>query len=350
MSFLFLFKEPYWGYDLFKVVMIKTRFTQYLFKNKKTASNRVVVPPMASQTADSQGFVTEQTIEHYRRLAQSGVGILFVEYSYVHVTGKGEVNQLAVNCDDKIPGLSRIAKMIHDSGALAGLQIVHAGGKTTSEITGSPLMGPSAISVPVKGWTPPTAIALNDGQIEQLTQWYVDAARRALAAGFDIVELHAAHGYGLNQWLSPITNLRLDRYGKNKEGRSTLLLEVASQIKELFPELLLAVRLPAQDFMPHGLTVEEMGWVAQKLEEVGMDLLDVSSGIGGWKRPEGRQGQGYLVGDAAALKKSVSVPVIGVGGIESGCFIDEILSTSQVDFAAVGRALLRDPQAWHANC
>ncbi len=308
--------------------------------------NRIVVPPMASQTADSMGFVTEQTIEHYRRLSQSGAGIVFVEYSFVHETGKGEVNQLGVDNDEKIDGLSRIAQVIHDSGALAGLQIVHAGGKTTSDITGLPLMGPSAVSVPVKGWSPSPPIAMTENQIMQWTQWFVDAARRARAAGFDVVELHAAHGYGLNQLLSPITNHRLDRYGKDIEGRSTLLLEIASQIKILFPDLILAVRIPAQDHLSDGLTVEEMSWVSQKLEAIGVDLIDVSSGIGGWRRPEGRQGEGYLVGDAEVLKHTLSVPVIGVGGIETGCFIDEILDAQKVDFTAVGRAILRDPLAW----
>lgn len=322
------------------------RHTPYAFRNGLTAKNRVVVPPMASKTADANGFATDQTIEHYKRLSQSNAGLIFVEYTFIHKTGKGEANQLGVDSDAHIPGLKEIASTIHRTSAIAGLQLVHVGGKTSTDLTGSPLMGPSAVPVPVKGWEPDVPTPMTDNQIQEWTNWFVEAAKRAFAAGFDLVELHAAHGYGLNQWLSPLTNKRADSFGGTIEGRSKLLLQTATRIKVQYPDTLLSVRLPAQDHFEGGLTVNEMSWVVSQLESVGVDLVDVSSGIGGWRRPEGKSGQGYLVADAAQIKAHTAVPVIGVGGIETGNFIDEILATRKVDFAAVGRAILQEPVVW----
>lgn len=322
------------------------RLSSYKFKNGKIAPNRVVVPPMASQTADSEGHATKKTVEHYVNLASSGAGLIFVEYSHIHFSGKGEANQLAVDSDDKIMGLKKVASAIKENGALAGLQLVHVGGKTTTELTHGSFMAPSSIPVPVKGWEAEIPQAMTLDQIELWVQWFVQAAHRATLAGFDFVELHAAHGYGLNQWLSPITNQRQDEFGGSIARRAKLLFRIVTEIKNQIPDLLLAVRLPAQDHFIGGLSANEMVWVVKQLENLGVDLLDVSSGIGGWKRPEGHQGQGYLVPDAMLLKANISIPVIGVGGIETGSFIDELVSNHKVDFTAVGRAILSNPLSW----
>lgn len=326
--------------------MAINRHTPYRFKNGLTTKNRVVVPPMASQTADENGYVTDRTNDHYKRLTQSNAGLIFAEYTFIHRTGKGEANQLGADSDSNIPGLKKIASVIHQSSAIAGLQLVHVGGKSSTDLTGAPLMGPSAVPVPVKGWTPGEPVPMTIGQIQEWINWFLAAAGRAVVAGFDLVELHAAHGYGLNQWLSPLTNKRSDSFGGTIEGRSRLLLQIATKIKAQYPGTLLSVRLPAQDHFDGGLTVNEMSWVVAQLESVGVDLINVSSGIGGWRRPEGNSGQGYLVADAAQIKSHTAVPVIGVGGIETGDFIDEILVTRKVDFAAVGRAILQDPTVW----
>jgi NADPH2 dehydrogenase len=329
--------------------MKKNRWSSYTFNNGKIAKNRIIVPPMASQTADKFGFVTKKTIKHYQNLALSGAGLVFVEYSFVHVSGKGESNQLGADANNKLDGLSQIASVIQKSGALAGFQIVHAGGKTSSEITGGELLGPSAVIVPVKGWVPEVPAIMTEHQIKNYIQWFVDSAYLASRAGFDFVEIHAAHGYGLNQWLSPLTNKRTDQYGGEIAERSKILLLIIEKIKKEIPSLLIAVRVPAQDYIENGLTLSDMVWVTQKLDATGVDLIDVSSGIGGWKRPEGRNGQGYLIDDAQALKRNLSVPVIGVGGIENGSFVDEVVGGEKVDFTAVGRAILKNPTDWYKN-
>lgn len=323
------------------------RWTPYKFNNGKIAKNRVAVPPMASQTADQDGFVTSKTIEHYMRLGQSQAGIIFVEYSHIHPSGKGEINQLGVYSNSHIQGLREIADAIHQRGALAGLQIVHAGGKADSSITGQPLLGASPVSVPVKGWTPEIPLQMSLHDISNYIQWYVEAAKRVHAAHFDLVEIHAAHGYGLNQWLSPITNHRNDEYGGSLDNRQKILLEIVHEIKTQVPELLISVRTPGQDHFQNGLNIQDMKVVVAHLELSGADLIHVSSGIGGWRRPEGRSGEGYLVSDAEQIKRSTSLPVIGVGGIVNGGTIDQMLLQSKLDFAAVGRAILQDPEDWY---
>jgi len=172
------------------------------------------------------------------------------------------------------------------------------------------------------------------------------AVGRASHAGFDFVELHAAHGYGLNQYLSPITNHRSDEYGGTLAGRARLLFEVVEAARSAHPKLLFAVRMPGQDFLEGGLSAEDAIWIAKKLEATGVDLLDVSSGIGGWRRPRDRRGEGYLVSEASAIQGAVTIPVIGVGGIEHGTFIDEAVSSRSIALAAVGRAILKDPETW----
>lgn len=326
-----------------------SRFDEFRFRNGRVARNRVVVPPMASQTADSSGRVTAETVAHYRRLSASGAGLVFVEYSFVHPTGRGEERQLGAEADDKTAGLARVADVIHQAGALAGLQLVHVGGKTTPLLAAGPLIGASAIPVPVKGWQPETPREADPQEIRDLKAWYLAAAGRARAAGFDVVELHAAHGYGLNQWLSPLTNQRKDGYGGSPENRARLLFEIVGGIKARFPELLLAVRLPARDHLEGGLEVGEMSEVVRALEGLGVDLIDVSSGLGGWRRRDDRTEQGYLVEDAALLRRSTVRPVIGVGGILDGETIDRFLRERKLDFAAVGRALLAEPEAWGAR-
>jgi NADPH2 dehydrogenase len=326
--------------------MKNMRFKNFTFRNGKSTQNRVVVPPMASQTADKSGYATPQTIAHYERLSMSGAGLVIVEYSFIHSSGRGEENQLGIDTDNKVSGLSRIASAIQTSGSLAGIQIVHVGGKTTAALAGAIPLGASAKTVPVKGWQPDTPREASLEDIQNLTSWYLKAARRAAEAGFDFVELHAAHGYGLNQWLSPLTNHRGDEFGGSIDNRARLLLDVARKIKQKLPELLLAVRIPAQDHLPGGLVLSEMTWVAQQLQRAGVDLIDVSSGLGGWRRKDERTEQGYLVDDATSIRKAISVPVIGVGGILDGLTIDQFLIDGRVDFAAVGRAILREPQQW----
>jgi NADPH2 dehydrogenase len=322
------------------------RFSSLSLEGGVTLKNRVVVPPMASQTADKKGFATEATLDHYERLSKSGTAIVFVEYTYVHSSGRSEPNQLSVESDAHIDGLSQISNIIHKAGAVAGLQLTHSGGKTDKSLTGGVLMGPSDVSVPVRGkeLEPTTPMSLDE--ISNLQSQFFEAVKRSCSAIFEIVEFHLAHGYGLNQWISPITNQRQDPYGKNLEGRLRLFGELLQMARKACPKLLFSARIPGQDLLPGGLSISDMQLVAKQLEGMGLDIIDVSSGLGGWKRPRDRSGEGYLVSESEAIQKVVSIPVIGVGGITTGQYIDEALQKNKLSLAAVGRAILADPQKW----
>lgn len=320
------------------------RWTPYVFKNGMISKNRVVVPPMASGTANLQGLVTSETKDHYEKLSQAQAGILFVEYTYIHESGRSEPNQLGISCDDQIHGHAKLVSVIKKLDGLAGIQLVHAGGKSSSTLTGGKLLGASNIAIPTKDNNLESPIEMTLKDIEFYQNWYLEAALRADKAGYDIIELHAAHGYGLNQWLSPLTNQRVDEYGGSLINRGKMLFEIFENIRAALPHKILAVRIPGEDHFLDGLTQNDMFFVAQKLQDLGADFLDVSSGIGGWRRPLDRKGEGYLLPEAAAIQKRLEIPVIGVGGIESGSFIDESISTHHVGFTAVGRKILKDPK------
>lgn len=327
-----------------ETVQTLNRFSTLTLNSKLSARNRVVVPPMASQTATTEGIATQKTFEHYARLTQAGAGLLFVEYTFVHPSGRSEENQLGISTDEHIAGLRQVAGIIHKAGAIAGLQLSHGGGKSERNLTGGSLMSPSGISVPVRNEGLETPDAMS---VEDILLWknaFVSASERAVLAGFDLIELHAAHGYGLNQFLSPITNQRLDGYGGDLLGRSRLLLEIVTVIRQKFPELLISVRMPGQDFFENGLLLSDTIALAQLLEKAGANLLHVSSGIGGWRGPSARNGtEGYLVAEAAQIQAYVKVPVIGVGGIQTAAYMDKVISEKTISLVAVGRAILSDP-------
>lgn len=315
----------------------------------KIAQNRLVVPPMASSTADENGFATDTTVSHYSRLAEAGAGITFVEYTYVDKSGRSEANQLGLTTPEHGAAVSHVAKALKASGTIPGIQLTHAGGKSERALTGGRLMAPSNVIVPVKDQILGTPDAMSQDDIWLWHQSFVKAAKLAAEAGFEIIELHCAHGYGLNQWLSPFTNKRTDRYGGSVENRSRLLVEILQSIRKVLPETLLAIRLAGQDFIAGGLTREDSLAIANLALEAGLNIMDVSSGLGGWRRPGDRNGEGYLVGEAAFMQANLNIPVIGVGGIQSGGFIDQSLSNRSLSFAAVGRAILENPAKWRRD-
>lgn len=323
------------------------RHSPLRLNHRLSVRNRIVVPPMASSTATTDGLATDTTIEHYSRLAQAGAGLLIVEYSFVHSSGRSEEHQLGISTDAHIEGLSKISKVIHQSGALAGIQLTHGGGKSAKSLTGGILMGASAIPVPVKDNQLEVPTPMTRDDIEQWKDAFVAASDRAVQSGFDLIELHSAHGYGLNQMLSPITNQRQDEYGRDLQGRMRLLLEIVALIRERHPMLLISVRMPGQDFFENGLKLEDTIQVAQALEKAGVDVLHISSGVGGWRGPSNRSGiEGYLVAEAAVIQSKVSIPVIGVGGIQTAEYIDNAIGAGVISLAAVGRGILHDPKSF----
>jgi len=300
--------------------------------------NRIVMPPMATNLATTEGEVTDDLISHYVSRAKA-LGLLIVEHSYVERRGKLSPRQLGIFDDHLISGLARLTERVHALGTPIAIQINHAGRLATSEVCGTQPVAPSPIPHSDEHETPK---ALSKEEIEDLVEAFGLAARRAVKAGFDAVEIHGAHGFLLNQFLSPLSNKRGDEYGGELEDRMRFPLEVVASVRERVGDLPLLYRLGADDMEPGGLSLEESKVVAPRLVEEGVDAIDVSGGMIG-SRPERLQGiSGYFVPLAQEIKKVVDVPVIGVGGIRTPEFANEVVVSGRADLVAVGRAMLAD--------
>jgi 2,4-dienoyl-CoA reductase-like NADH-dependent reductase (Old Yellow Enzyme family) len=282
--------------------------------------------------ASESGAVTGELVEHYVRRS-AAVGLVIVEHSYVAMSGRMSAKQLGIHDDSLISGLERLAGSVHAAGTPVMIQLNHAGAKAVKEVTGVQPVGPSA-SETVRG--------LSEGEIESLCDSFGEAAYRAVRAGFDGVEIHGAHGFLLNQFSSPLTNRRRDEYGRSPANRVRFPLMVVEKVKAAVGGRILSYRLGSDDLDANGTRVEDSIWFAKQLEKAGVDTIDVSGGVCG-SRPEKFQGiQGYFVNQAAAIKKAVSVPVVGVGGITDAVVADGFVRERKVDLVAVGRALLED--------
>jgi len=301
--------------------------------------NRIVLPPMATGLAGSAGEVTGPLIEHYRARSRC-VGMVIVEHSYVSIEGKAGPHQLGVWSDELIPGLSRLATAIREQGAVAVIQINHAGGKADPRASGTKPIAPSPVAVP-GGFETPREMSVGD--IERVVGRFAEAAERAVKAGFDGVEVHGAHGFLLSQFLSPITNRRRDEFGGSLEGRMRFPLMVVEEVKRIAGGKLLLYRLGADDMMEGGFTVSEAEILASKLADLGVDVIDVSGGLCGSRPPELQSRQGYFIPLAERVRRRVGVPVIGVGGVRDPYFADKVVREGRVDLVAVGRAQLEDP-------
>jgi NADPH2 dehydrogenase len=319
-------------------------FSPFTIKNL-TLNSRLVLPPMANEASDESGAVNDKHLDFYVRRA--GVGMVIVEHAYVQLAGRVKYNQLGIHDDRLIPGLRHLAEAIKAGGAVTGIQLAHGGGKATHASTGGTVIAPSAGIVP-GGKEPAEALALS--QTVPLVADYVAAAQRAFAAGFDFVEIHGAHGYLLNQFLSPLTNRRSDDYGGDLSGRLRLPLEIVRAVRAAIGhEALLLYRLGASDFLPGGLTADEGGQAAQALAAAGVDLLDISGGLCGSQPPDwDGKSQGYFVPLASAVRAQAHIPVIGVGGITDPHAADGFIQAGQVDLIAVGRAMRSHPD-WAAE-
>jgi len=300
--------------------------------------NRIVMPPMATQLSTTKGEVTEGLIEHYARRA-GGLGLLIVEHAYVTVGGKLSERQLGIHDDALIPGLKKLVAKIHSLGTSIALQINHGGRWTDKEITGVEPVAPS----PVTFEDGTSARGLSPDEIENLVEAFVEAAGWAVEAGFDAVEVHGAHGFLLNQFLSPLTNGRRDGYGGSLENRMRFPLNVVQGVKGRIGEAPLLYRLGADDMKPGGFEIKEAKKFAQRLVEAGVNILDISGGLCGGSPAQLQGRQGYFMPLAEAMKDVVDVPVIGVGGITEPEFADRIVRENRVDLVAIGRALLKDP-------
>ncbi|NJE08947.1 NADH:flavin oxidoreductase [Thermococcus sp. M39] len=306
-----------------------------------TVRNRIVMPPMVMCYAGPNGEVTEEVISHFEARARGGVGLIIVEASYIHTSGKGFEGQIAIDKDYLIPGLSRLTDAVKKYGAAIAIQLYHGGIQAHVDQP----VGPSAIGRKI---VPPvkTPRELTTEEVEQLVEEFANAALRAKKAGFDMVEVHGTHGYLINEFLSPLTNKRTDKYGEDKV---LFAEEIVKRIKEKcgkdFPVIF---RLCADEFLEGGITVEYAKEIAKRLEKAGVDAFDITGGnydtCDHIIPPVHYDKQGYFFEYAAEIKKVVSVPVISGGMITDPEIADKAIREGKVDLVFVGRQLLADPE------
>ena len=309
--------------------------------------NRLAMSPMCQYSATEEGQVTDWHLLHYPTRALGGVGLVVVEATAVLPEGRISPFDLGIWSEDHVPGLSELARRIREAGAVPGIQLAHAGRKAGTARPwegGGPLgwrvVGPSPIPF-AEGY--PVPEALTEEGMERVLEAFVEGAKRALRAGFQVVELHMAHGYLLSSFLSPLSNRREDRYGGSRENRMRFPLEVAKAVRAVIPpELPLLVRVSATDWGEGGWALEDTLAFAEALKALGVDLLDVSSGgvVPGVRVPAA---PGFQVPFADAVRKRVGLATGAVGLITTPEQAETILQAGSADLVLLGRVLLRDP-------
>ena len=313
--------------------------------------NRVFVSPMCQYSAEN-GHATDWHLVHLGSRAVGGAGLVIAEATAVTPEGRISPVDLGIWSDAHGEALSRIARFVKAQGAAAGIQLAHAGRKAS---TAPPWDGGGYIPADRGGWAPvgPSPIAfgpdspapheLTPAEINQLVERFGDAARRAHRAGFDVVELHAAHGYLLHEFLSPLSNARTDQFGGSFDNRIRFPLAVVSRVRAVWPSPLpMFVRISATDWVEGGWSLADSVELARRLKALGVDLIDCSS-AGAVPDAKVPVGPGYQAPLAAAVRKEAGIPTGAVGMVTSPEQAEQILATGQADAVLLARELLRNP-------
>ena len=313
--------------------------------------NRIVVSPMCEYSA-KDGHPQPWHLVHLGSRAIGGAGIVFTEASAVEERGRISAVDTGIYEDAHVESWRPIVAFIREHGAVAGIQLAHAGRKAS---TAAPWTGGKPVAIGDGGWEPvgPSAVAFDAGynvpralsvsEIDGIVAAFRRSAERALATGFEVIEIHAAHGYLLHQFLSPLCNLRTDEYGGAFENRIRATLRVVKAVREVWPARLpLFVRVSATDWKEGGWDLGQTIALAKELKPLGVDLIDASSGgaVPGVRIP---LGPGYQTAFAEAIRKEVGIATGAVGMITEPIQAETILATEQADLVFLARELLRDP-------
>jgi 2,4-dienoyl-CoA reductase-like NADH-dependent reductase (Old Yellow Enzyme family) len=314
-------------------------------------ANRAVRSATWTGLGNERGFVTDRAIEFYRDLARGCVGLIITGYQYIMRNGMQLPSMIGNYDDDQIPGLNRLAEAVHAEGGKIIPQIVHCGAQANPALMpeGNVAWGPSAIPDPVTG---NISHEVTTQEIRQLIEAYASAALRSLKAGFDGVQLHGAHGYGINQFLSPAWNQRGDSYGGSVKNRYRFLGEVLEAIRgSVGNEFPVLIKLSGHDFMERGLVPQDAIEFGRRLSDDGIAAIEVSGGNGASLKGGGpvrnnihhEEDEAYFAELSSAMKSAVSVPIISVGGIRSLKTIGTILEGRKADYVAMSRPFIREP-------
>jgi len=314
-------------------------------------SNRAVRSATWTGLADDRGYVTDKAVEFYRELGRGGIGLIVTGYQFVMPNGRQLPYQMGNYEDDQIEGLARLASAVHEEGGKIAAQLVHCGARASKDLipegwevwAASPIADVASDTIPKE---------MSVAEIAQVVEAFAAAAARSVKAGFDAVQLHGAHGYGVNQFLSGATNKRGDRYGGDVKKRYRFLGEVLEAVRaavgEDYPVM---IKLNGHDYADGGIVPEEALEIARRLAEDGIDAIEVSGGTpaSGPKMGPSRPGilkesdEAYLADIAAFIRQRVKVPLITVGGIRSLKIIQEIFDNGKADYVALSRPLIREP-------
>lgn len=322
-----------------------------------TIRNRIGVSPMC-QYSSEDGFANDWHMAHIGARAAGGAGLIVMEASAVLPEGRITPADLGLWKDEHIPALKRVADFAKAQGSVIGIQLAHAGRKASMQ---KPWVGHAQLGQTEGGWqtwapsplpfqpehVQPHEMSADD--IATLVDAFVKSAQRAIDAGFQFIEIHAAHGYLLHEFLSPLTNKRQDNYGGNRENRFRIVLEIATALRKALPDnVILATRLSCIDWMDGGVTIEDSIALSAELKKCGVDLIDCSSGA----IAPGEKivtGPNYQLPFALAVKQGANIPVAAVGMITDAVQANDIIEKDQADFAFIARAWLKDPSwALHA--
>lgn len=304
--------------------------------------NRIVLPPMCQWLSTAKGDVCDYHIAHYGQRAIAGTGLIIVEATAVEERARISGRDLGLWSDDHVRGLTSLAKAISEFGSVPGIQLGHAGRKAWKDGPGA--IAPSALAFSEK-YDVPAEMSAED--IETVVRSFRAAAARAVRAGFKVLEIHAAHGYLLHQFLSPLSNKRTDEFGGTLDNRLKFPLMVTRAIRSSIPDsVVLMPRVSATEYHEKGYSLDEMAYMCAAFVNSGADMVHVSSGGSVPVAP--RQWPGYQLGLAKAIKQELSrsgadIPVIGVGRLDAPELAEFALREAYCDFIAVGREMLRDP-------
>jgi 2,4-dienoyl-CoA reductase-like NADH-dependent reductase (Old Yellow Enzyme family) len=311
---------------------------------KRELRNRLIRSATAEHMSDLDGRPQKPLADLYRELARGGVGLIITGHCFVHERGRCQIRMTGAHKDDLLPDLEMLAAAVHEEDGLLVMQINHGGRQCAEDaIPGSPL-APSPVSAS-KGKEPPEE--LSEEGIKEIISAFGDAAGRAKAAGFDGVQIHAAHGYLINQFNSPATNRRTDRWGGTSSRRMRLLEEVAAAVRDRvgddYPVL---IKLGMVESARDGLTLKDSAEIVRHLADWGIDALEVSGGVGRTSvikdilRPED---EGYFLDAVRAAREATDLPIALVGGMRSKNLMERILEEGTADFISVSRPLIREP-------
>lgn len=320
-----------------------------------TLGNRSVRSATWEGMCEKDGRPTPKLASLYRDLAAGDVGLIITGYAFVRPDGKQLPGKMGIHTDDFAAGLRALTQAVHDAGGRICIQLVHAGGQTTAKTAGRRPLAPSAVKVEQY---PEEPEAMSEEDIAEIVAAFGDAARRSKQCGFDAVQLHAAHGYLINQFLSPLTNRRTDGYGGSVENRCRFLLEVYRRVRSgVGPDFPVFAKLNGSDNLDGGLVLSDAVHAALLLDKEKIDAIEVSGGTSasGEKVPvriniDRPEQEAYNLELAREIKKTVRCPIMVVGGFRSPAVINKALVDDGIDYISMARPFVREPQLirrWH---